>query len=425
VELGAGVGLVGLAARALGAAKVVLTDVAAALPRLERNALLNYALCPDLCELQVELLDFRVPLGRGSPARGCDMVCCSDCVLWPEIAVPLQQTLDRLLGEGNVGLLSVVHRGREAGEFLDHLRRAFRVEDVWASPAQQGQDAGHIQILRMRRWPLGSGFQPGFDKSLELRGAASEWGQHMSPRLQQLCAHMMQEGFKQESREICVMYPASPGRPGVFRARMLTSAVVGDLRLMCGNALPCEAEVLCDQGKGKVVLQDMDPLPDHVSLSKFRGTYSYYCLFNQAESAVALESMRLSWQRPDVQEQLLEIGREHGVDTLKYRLARAHLLICEIYPPVMRLLHLPEDEDAVRIVIDGNKSAPRWLDTSYAQLEVALMSRVWGEAAWVLGIIQEWHAGLGMPPPIVPWDGMDPLARAAWEEFPKDQCRSH
>lgn len=95
VELGAGTGLVGLALAAAGA-EVVLTDQAAGLPILERNAELNAeALRAASCQPPtVHKLTWGGDVGDLRPP--VDVVVCSDCIYMATSIAPLVQTIRSL-----------------------------------------------------------------------------------------------------------------------------------------------------------------------------------------------------------------------------------------------------------------------------------------------------------------------------------------
>ena len=97
VELGAGVGLPGLAAWTLGGgAQVVLTDLDENLPRLRRAVSVNGA----EAAVRVEPLDWTRPLPSWCGERRWDVVLAADCVFWAGLIAPLLATLDALSRAG-------------------------------------------------------------------------------------------------------------------------------------------------------------------------------------------------------------------------------------------------------------------------------------------------------------------------------------
>ncbi len=140
LELGAGTGVVGLAAAALGAARVVLTDQEAVTPMLEQNIALN--------QLHVEASAVAQPLMWGDAAQlqdalaalggAPDVVLAADCVYQRAALPALVQTISSLLsvqrggggGGGGVAgqqppvvLVAVEERpGGVVEEFLGYLR---------------------------------------------------------------------------------------------------------------------------------------------------------------------------------------------------------------------------------------------------------------------------------------------------------------
>jgi len=129
VELGAGAGLAGLASAVLGAARVVLTDLAENLPLLQRNAARN-----GLDDVVVAAFDWNAPTTLG---ERFDVVLAADCVFWPELFEPLLNAIEAVAAPGAVVLIAVTHRLGRTDAFLETLRRR-----GWtASPRPRRRDA--------------------------------------------------------------------------------------------------------------------------------------------------------------------------------------------------------------------------------------------------------------------------------------------
>lgn len=96
LELGAGFGLPGLAAAALGAARVVLSDLAESLPRL-RRAVAAARRDHGLVTLEARVLEWGV-FAPGD--EQFDVVLCADCVYREALAGPLIATLRRFTRPG-------------------------------------------------------------------------------------------------------------------------------------------------------------------------------------------------------------------------------------------------------------------------------------------------------------------------------------
>ena len=129
VELGAGAGLAGLASAVLGAARVVLTDLAENLPLLQRNAARN-----GLDDVVVAAFDWNAPTTLG---ERFDVVLAADCVFWPELFEPLLNAIEAVARPDGTVLVAVTHRLGRTDAFLGKLRRR-----GWtASPRPRRRDA--------------------------------------------------------------------------------------------------------------------------------------------------------------------------------------------------------------------------------------------------------------------------------------------
>jgi hypothetical protein len=90
LELGAGTGLAGSAAAALGAAYVLLTDLAYALANLQATVA-RLSLTPPLRAPDVALLDWNDPTSLPPPTPAWDVVLAADCI-WLDHLVPVMIT---------------------------------------------------------------------------------------------------------------------------------------------------------------------------------------------------------------------------------------------------------------------------------------------------------------------------------------------
>lgn len=151
LELGAGTGLVGLCAHALGAKKVLLTDVPSVLPGIARNVELNTSAVQG--SVQVAGLDWRdVADGKGLPLDEFDIILGSDIVLWPELFEPLCTALTRLAAPKTSILLSIEHRSKEISKFFETLAQSFEVVEMDSSATVKAQNMGNnVRIYHARR----------------------------------------------------------------------------------------------------------------------------------------------------------------------------------------------------------------------------------------------------------------------------------
>jgi hypothetical protein len=116
IELGAGTGACGLAAAALGATRVLLTDKRALLPTLEHNIALNSAGGRVEC---AELTWSTAPLPPDQLPHGAELVLMSDCLnsVYGEqhalaLAATLHCLLERALRIGGVNPTGLISQGR-------------------------------------------------------------------------------------------------------------------------------------------------------------------------------------------------------------------------------------------------------------------------------------------------------------------------
>jgi len=131
VELGAGTGLVGLVAAALGAAEVALTDLPSALPLLERNARRNEAACGG--RVKVRELSWGSALGElagpaGKVVLACEVVYQHD----EETSEALVETMAALAGQDGLCLVSYEFRDGMLADifFFDKANELFEVQQV-------------------------------------------------------------------------------------------------------------------------------------------------------------------------------------------------------------------------------------------------------------------------------------------------------
>ena len=108
LELGAGTGFCGLAARALGAGEVVLTDVDEALPLLRRNVR-----AAEGGGLRVERLEWGGEVGHVAPPF--DVVLCSEVVYLHEAHTALLACLEAVCGDGTTVWCAYKERGLGEG----------------------------------------------------------------------------------------------------------------------------------------------------------------------------------------------------------------------------------------------------------------------------------------------------------------------
>ena len=120
LELGSGSGFLGIAARHLGGASVIMTDLPENLPLIKRNVAENHL----TGDVVVRSLDWTRP----EPLQNIDVVLVADCVFWPKLYDPLLDTLT--LFQDALILVAVTNRLDRTDRFLTRLH-----ERGWRSVA--------------------------------------------------------------------------------------------------------------------------------------------------------------------------------------------------------------------------------------------------------------------------------------------------
>lgn len=127
MELGAGCGLVGLAAGVLGATEVLVTDLPYALPNMQQNINRHAELCPSESRMVCHALDWYSPpsfddLGIVMTTQRQQrwvpqVILVADCVWMQDLVEPLLSTLQTLACHpGQKVLISYQRRGKSTHE---------------------------------------------------------------------------------------------------------------------------------------------------------------------------------------------------------------------------------------------------------------------------------------------------------------------
>ena len=130
IELGAGIGLVGLFTAALGARKVIVTDIPEALESLQQNIHINSLLAD---KVEAEALTW----GNDSEALRClrslpctPFILASDCVYWQHLFDPLRRTIQLFVDAGSVVLMSHVKRWKKDTKFFTDCSKTMKVQGL-------------------------------------------------------------------------------------------------------------------------------------------------------------------------------------------------------------------------------------------------------------------------------------------------------
>ena len=124
LELGSGVGAVGIGARLFGASRVVLTDIEDVVPLLEANVELNH-----VQDVTAVALDWFQDVPSAVLDESFDLILASDVVYDPELHAPLLKTLGILLDRVPVCLLAHRRRNPHDADFFGALRARFDVAE--------------------------------------------------------------------------------------------------------------------------------------------------------------------------------------------------------------------------------------------------------------------------------------------------------
>lgn len=153
LELGAGIGGVGLTVAACGAELVVLTDQQAQMPLLRRNAQENF---PTSETVHVRVLDWRRAeqrTGLHPWNRTWSLIIGSDIGYDPDLFTPLLETLMSQCSQDTVVYFALAHRQEDdepdADDFKEAAKDLFTCEDVFARRLEPHQS--ETKVLRLRR----------------------------------------------------------------------------------------------------------------------------------------------------------------------------------------------------------------------------------------------------------------------------------
>lgn len=153
LELGAGLGCVGMVAACLGA-EVVLTDLATVLPALNKNIQMNEdhwkesggsARAEELAWSKDASIDFKP-----------DIVVLADCVYYTESIEPLLDTLERLCGATTETFALLSQEERDTpnqkpvwSQFVDAIKKRFKITPILLSEQDPTYSSHDIRLLKL------------------------------------------------------------------------------------------------------------------------------------------------------------------------------------------------------------------------------------------------------------------------------------
>ena len=146
LELGSGVGAVGIGARLFGASRVVLTDIEDVVPLLEANIELNH-----VEHVTAVALDWFQDVPSAVLDESFDLILASDVVYDPDLHAPLLKTLGVLLDRIPVCLLAHRRRNPHDADFFGALRARFDVAERVVSTGGGVLVPKDVELFAVRR----------------------------------------------------------------------------------------------------------------------------------------------------------------------------------------------------------------------------------------------------------------------------------
>lgn len=155
VELGAGVGLGGILAGMFGCRTVIITDLAEAMPLIQKNIDHNQSLFPNPSSVRAAVLRWGESVDHQSRAAELQLsepnasvlVIAADCVYWEHLYEPFYQTLLYFVCElGATVVLSHVKRWKKEKKFFTMVGRKMSLEVVYEAVEMVPDDDPHCKF---------------------------------------------------------------------------------------------------------------------------------------------------------------------------------------------------------------------------------------------------------------------------------------
>eukprot|EP00747_Dinoflagellata_sp_TGD_P070156 gnl/TRDRNA2_/TRDRNA2_156466_c0_seq1.p1 gnl/TRDRNA2_/TRDRNA2_156466_c0~~gnl/TRDRNA2_/TRDRNA2_156466_c0_seq1.p1 ORF type:complete len:310 (+),score=58.44 gnl/TRDRNA2_/TRDRNA2_156466_c0_seq1:68-931(+) len=165
---------------------------------------------------------------------------------------------------------------------------------------------------------------------------------------------------------------------GTFTVRLEKGTTVEMFRRTLPRYLPEKAKIFAEKaGRGLVMLQETEAIPEEVTVSAFNGTRGFYTRFSKRQGLTALRVMRRCLRSPEVQERLDRMMDEAHDNQLEYRARLVKYLAEEVYPLVFQRLGLPQSEilTSPKIVMDAMSHVSEDLELAIAWYEVETLMR--------------------------------------------------
>jgi len=116
IEIGAGVGMVGLAAASFGAARVTITDLPETLPAIQRSVDLNAVQVRSKISVASLCYGDRHDIDNimaSVDRKGKLVILASDIIYWESLFVPIAETLDSFINKHNASAAYIGYRKRD------------------------------------------------------------------------------------------------------------------------------------------------------------------------------------------------------------------------------------------------------------------------------------------------------------------------
>lgn len=190
---------------------------------------------------------------------------------------------------------------------------------------------------------------------------------------------------------------------GAVQARLLLGGDVASLRWVLDGDFPSDARVLAElPGRGLSTLLGTDVVPERVVLTDFAGRRNFYAKFTKRECKLALTMITDFFRRPDSLDKLLELGELSKGNQGRYGMMLCQLLADEVYPPILRALGLPDDQQPLHLIMSGLEMVGGEPELCALWLQSELLMHNYSKIREAYDSLSRLHAERGLPVPPEP-----------------------